>query len=398
MVVEFNVVGRIILSELLLTAVLPFRFALGGVRIGPLARQFYFFAGLWFFGAMATDVICHTPLEDVFRGWSKIIFFVLNFTSIMLLVGGNRQKIITFVFLLFIGSAIRLRMNLDGTGIGAEVFGSAWKFGYGQLLTACSLLLSAYLITDRATRLIGVSVPIVDAILNIVLNARNLFGLSALSALAQVFMGAHRRRTLSPAKIAAIGVAGAVVAWGLVSAYSYAASSGLIGLEAKEKYETQTSSSLGLILGGRAESLASTQAIIDSPIIGHGSWARDLHYVELLVTRLEQAGMEIQGDPFVDDLIPSHSHLLGAWVEAGVLGGVFWFWGLWTALRGLYAAIEQPTPFTGFVAFVGLSLLWDILFSPFGLDRRVTTAAWLVLMMITVETPPVDGKTRERSA
>ena len=108
------------------------------------------------------------------------------------------------------------------------------------------------------------------------------------------------------------------------------------------------------------------------PIVGHGSWARDIHYVELMVTRLEQAGYDMsRGDPFVDDLIPSHSHLFGAWVEAGILEILCWLWAGWVTIRGLQAAIIQPTPWTGFIVFIGLSLLWDILFSPFGLERRV---------------------------
>ncbi len=227
--------------------------------------------------------------------------------------------------------------------------------------------------------------------MNIALSARNLFGLSALAALLQA-LATTRRRALSPLNLAALGIVGLVAAQGLVSAYGYAASSGLMGLDAKDKYELQSSGSLGILLGGRAESLVSTQAIIDSPIIGHGSWARDIHYVELWVTRLEQAGYEIQGDPFESNLIPTHSHLFGAWVEAGVLGGIFWLWALWTTVRGLYAAIVRPTPFSGFIVFICLSLIWDILFSPFGLDRRVTTAAWLVLVMVTIESSSGEGE------
>ena len=96
------------------------------------------FAALWFLGALVTDFIRQTPFEDLARGWSKIFFFVLNFTSIYLLVNGKRQRIVGFICLAFVASAIRLRMNIDDAGIGDEVFGAGWKFGYGQLVAAAS--------------------------------------------------------------------------------------------------------------------------------------------------------------------------------------------------------------------------------------------------------------------
>jgi hypothetical protein len=385
--IEFNLIGRLTLSEVLLAAALPFviRRASSGA-VGPLARQFYIFAGLWLLGAVATDVIRQTPFEDYSRGWAKIAFTVINFTSILLIVDRKIERVVMFIFVLMVSEAIKLRLDFDGSGLGAEIFGSAWKFGYGQLLAAASFLLSAVLISSPYTRLFGIGLPFVDAALNILLNARNLFGVTALSALV-LALTAGRRRALSPAFIAAVGIAGVAAAWSLVSAYSYAASAGFLGVEAKEKYDTQASGNLGVLLGGREESLASTQAIFDSPIIGHGSWARDIHYVELMMTRLEQAGYEVKENPefLEDDTIPSHSHLFGAWVEAGVLGAAFWTWALWVALRGVFAATARPTPMSGFIVFIGFSLLWDILFSPFGLDRLVVTPAWLVLMMLVAE-------------
>ena len=85
------------------------------------------------------------------------------------------------------------------------------------------------------TRLAGLSLPFVDAAINLALNARNMFGLTVLSGL--VFaLTAGRRRALSPTFLAIIGISGVVAIWATVSVYGYAASSGLMGVEAKEKY------------------------------------------------------------------------------------------------------------------------------------------------------------------
>lgn len=388
--VEIGLVGRLFLSEIFLAAALPFalyfRTANRFDREWSLTTQFYILAGLWFLGAVVTDAVRETPFEDLARGWSKILFLILNFASILLLVDGSRQRAVSLVVLLSAASAVRLRMGLNLYVPDAEsVFGNPWKFGYGQLAAEGAFLLSAILISYPLTRLAGLSLPFVDASINLALNARNLFGLTALSALVVAFLRS-RRRALSPAFLAAMAIVAAAAASGLVFAYSYVASSGMIGLEAKDKYEAQSSGGLGILLGGRTESIASTQAILDSPILGHGSWARDVQYVALMANRMEEAGYDAaSGDPLADDLIPTHSHLLGAWVESGVLGAIFWLWVGWATIRGLHAAVSRPTPMTGFIVFIGLSLLWDIFFSPFSSERRVIVPAWLILMILTAE-------------
>jgi hypothetical protein len=377
------------LADLLFGAALPFLIAKRGASmIGGRAKSFLLFASLWLLGAVATDTIRSTPFEDIARGWSRLIFFAVNFTSIWLLVDGKWQRIVVFIYCLFIAVAIRRYFSIDQLDIDNAVFGSGWKFGYGQLLTATSFILSALLMYYPMTRLAGISLPFAASAVDLALNARNLFGITGLSAAVVAFASSRRRRRLSPIFLTVATMVGLATGWGLLSAYGYAAASGMLGVDAKDKYDLQSSGSLGILLGGRADSLASTQAIIDSPIIGHGSWARDISYVELMVSRLEAAGYEVEGDPLSSDLIPSHSHLLGAWVEAGILGAVFWLWASWIAICGLYNAITRVTVFTGFITFVGISLLWDILFSPFALERRVITAAWLILMILTIESAP----------
>jgi hypothetical protein len=84
---------------------------------------------------------------------------------------------------------------------------------------------------------------------------------------------------------------------------------------------------------------------------------------------------------FDDDLIPSHSHLFGAWVEAGIFGGVFWFWLLLLSVRALYAAVNIRTGASLIIAFCMFLLIWDVLFSPFGAYERFQAAGKICLAM-----------------
>src|SRR5262249_49457743 len=129
------------------------------------------------------------------------------------------------------------------------------------------------------------------------------------------------------------------------------------------------------------ESLVSTQAIADAPIIGHGSWAKDFDYVTLYVRALEERGVTIVGNPFRSALIPSHSFLFGSWVEAGILGGLFWIYILAICVRSLYSLLHIPPWSRPLVTFVTLSLIWDVLFSPFGAHERFLVPASLCMVL-----------------
>src|SRR5207244_2538246 len=106
--------------------------------------------------------------------------------------------------------------------------------------------------------------------------------------------------------------------------YSTLANSGKLGLEAQQHYESQVAAG-NLILGGRSEILVSSRAVADSPFLGHGSWARDREYSSLWVLLMRERGVKVAVVRGAEDIIPTHSYLLGSWVEHGMFGALFWF-------------------------------------------------------------------------
>jgi hypothetical protein len=177
-----------------------------------------------------------------------------------------------------------------------------------------------------------------------------------------------------------LGIVALIGAWGALQLYEHSAQSGWLGEDARQKYEMQSSGGYGLLLGGRTEILVSSRAVLDSPVIGHGSWAKDCGYAALYVQLKREAGY-FSGDEDGECLIPAHSHLMGAWVEAGVLGAVFWVWVLTLPVRTLtrlYTTAERLAPLVALLAFL---LIWDIFFSPFGGERHFMTPFYIVLMI-----------------
>lgn len=162
--------------------------------------------------------------------------------------------------------------------------------------------------------------------------------------------------------------------------YEHMAQQGILGEKARQIYEQQVSGELGLLIGGRSEILVSCRAIMESPIIGHGSWAKDYRYANELIYLKRMLGY-YPGKSNDLGLIPSHSHLFGAWVEAGIVGAVFWVWVLSLPIRGMVMLIRTNEMLTPLFAFYSFLLIWHILFSPFGAELRFMIPYYIIVMM-----------------
>ena len=173
----------------------------------------------------------------------------------------------------------------------------------------------------------------------------------------------------------------AVGVLGTLQLYDAAASSGILGSRAQTRYLEQ-SGALGVLVGGRSEVLVSSQAIVDSPILGHGSWAKDFAYVDLLADRLSSLGYEVGAGLSDVGLIPAHSYLLGSWVWAGILGGLFWaaiaVVAIWLLLN-LYAFHVELAPL---LVFSAILLLWNIAFSPYGFSGRILASYGIAICLL----------------
>jgi hypothetical protein len=80
--------------------------------------------------------------------------------------------------------------------------------------------------------------------------------------------------------------------------------------------------------------------------------------------------------------------LFGAWVDAGILGALFWGWAfVFTAktLMRVYPATVALLPVASFMAF---SMLWDILFSPYGATERIMETYYIVMLATCLAMAP----------
>lgn len=397
MIIEIFIVGRLFLAEILLLAALPLLLITRGKLLyQPLPKRLIILGIAWLVAQIVTDVFRGTPFEDFSRGWSKIIFVMTNFVSIYLLLIGHRTRIILFALGLALSQLIAFYTNPSELAIFYP-----WKFGIGMAVTATVIVASQLRAVSRVVFLPELLAAAIGLI-NLYMGFRSLAAICLLAAIYTVSQRLTKSRSTEIVKIGAgkiVWVAGLLLlgAFLVVQVYSWAAREGILGEAAHDLFNIQSKGDLGLLLGGRIELLASSLAIKDSPVIGHGSWARDPKYVALLNDQLSKYDYEI--DTTVEsDQIPTHSYLFGAWVESGLMGAIFWGFVLFVACKLLLFGHGIRLPLGQFVAFGTIGLIWNILFSPLGAEGRISAAFYIVLvfyawdLMVRVSRPAAAAK------
>lgn len=397
--VEVPGLGTIYLAELCLIGLLPVLVVMRGRMLLSKALAFILALGLLYFSAQViTDIIRETPFDDYARGWSRILFLLFSFVSTYLLIGNDRARLICYACGLVVGAALFLIANNPMSAIG-------WKFGFAGPTTTLMLIGFSLVPVLRSPRsLIGPGFLIALGAFSALMSYRSWGGILMLCAAflsipAILRLFGLRPKPLSYGRMLVMAIILFATGFGAIKVYGMAAESGMLGERSRQKYEAQSAlGDLGILLGGRSESLVTVQAIQDSPLIGHGSWAKDRHYAELRQLMLYRLGFINRFIEPETDLIPTHSHLLGSWVEAGVGGALFWIGILCLiagALRHLYASDDPLRPYLVFLMFL---FIWDILFSPFGAQRRLTNGFLMVAVLFALNACAMNWRQRQSPA
>jgi hypothetical protein len=171
-------------------------------------------------------------------------------------------------------------------------------------------------------------------------------------------------------------------------AIKFAAGKGLFEESVSQKFETQSGGRFGVLVGGRPETLVAIQAIRDSPIIGHGSFAVDPKYLELKQDIQYEYGYANTDDPedSEEPTIPTHSHLTMAWVESGILGGLLWMYLLVLTIRGVLVIPFLRPNFAPLYCYMLMNFVWDIVYSPFGNVNRIWAAYTIIICYFLLKT------------
>jgi hypothetical protein len=374
--IEITIVGQLYVSEILAAMMLPW---LWSVRGRPsLPRWFVVLWAGWLLSQIVTDVVVGSTFADYARGWASIVLTFTNFAAILVLASTPRRARL-FALGIAVGGVLGYVVFPGGFAVA-----DPWKWA---LALPAALALAVILSGSRGSTYpwLAVGAFALLGLFDLYMGARSFGGQSLLTAgylTLQAIVGRRRAAPNRSVLRAAVGLAFLCVAGlGVLQLYDVAVSGGLLGPAAQAKYEAQ-SGTYGVLVGGRSEILASTQAVIDSPILGHGSWAKDFNYVDLLTERLSDLGYEVGGTTSDVGLIPAHSHLMQSWVWAGLMGGVFWLAILFLAVWLLVSLYPFRLDLSPLLVLSTVLLVWTIAFDPYGLGGRIREPYELTLCLL----------------
>jgi hypothetical protein len=382
---EFTVhlVGELYISEILLLLVFPFLLVLRGKRaLRPELKTIYSLMGLWLIGLAVSDAYNHIDTYDRMRGAAIIVFFAINLLCMSMLLGGNKRRMMIYFIGLIVGSLASCKLQPS------PAFDDyPWKFGY-SFGTIQLVMLTASYFYDR--RRYGISTIFIFGIcaVNLLVNYRSPV-LDILVVFVLVYPVIPERMggiqilpRSSVARLVVLAVLAVVAGQTAGAMVNFVTRAGLVNEEAQAKNEAQQKDG-GLLLGGRPEFVIGLRAALERPIIGHGSWAKDYKYLEMLQDmEVETGTLDYSGDfeAGTNGLIPAHSGIVTAWIWAGIAGLIFWVYMAWYILNAISrVAIIRP-PLAPFYMWFLISTWWDIFFSPFAANRRIIDAVLIVFV------------------
>lgn len=359
----------------------------GGFPGGAVAMTIFGAGAAWFAAQAASDWINETAAFDSIRGLANIAVFLLTIFVWRLILSDVRHGLLAAGLGLCVGAFIQALLQPD-----QYQQTDVWKFGLGHPMTFAVALLVGH---SRLNGRLPASLVLVGlAILHFSFGSRTLAAASFLAGFMTFVLGARslsQRANVMGMAVVALGIA--VAAIGAQVAYQWALESPLMPQKMRSKFESQAASDLGLILSARSELLVSTKAIREKPWIGYGSWARDEGFAnELLLLRLA-SGQSMLTAYVEDDYIPSHSHIFGAWVQAGLVGALFWAYALVLLAVALWRLGPTARPEGIAQSYLLLTFAWDVLFSPLSLGSRVWSAL-AVAVLVSLASSDKDASRR----
>lgn len=276
---------------------------------------------------------------------------------------------------------------------GTEMIVNGAMFWQGRILPAINVPIQMFYL--QCPYIYSVVAPIISGSLALYLSegsGRSAFAVLGIASML-IALGGKTKRSLSRVQkwFWVVVVLGVVLAGGIKSAYSWAAGSGRLGDNAERKYRDQTqrgTDALSIIISGRTDFFIGLYACLQKPIVGYGPWPLDTEGYRAYFYTKYGTDDEIRNavelyDKYAMKTIPAHSHLIGFWLEYGILALPFWLYIIWLMFRYFREDLDVYPSLFGWLALTIPSTLMGIMFTPYA--NRVGIPILIIALILIHE-------------
>lgn len=356
-------------------------------KFSGLERNFFRLSVLWAAAQLVSDLVNGIFLLDSIKGVAAPLVFSWTTLSLIWYFRKDIKRMPSFLFGCAIGSLLLVVFYPNAYGQD-----NPWKWGLGAGFISLFAIINSFFQRSR-NNLILFLVIALFFVVSLWFDARSLAIFPLIAMVAYWLQKPGKKTRFS--KMFGGEWGGAKLLFVIIPSLflvnfllSFTLSSDLVlsnfSQDAAEKYKVQANGTYGLLLGGRSEILISSRAFFDSPLVGHGSWAKDPagRYINEYISVISQLGYEFDPGVYELGLIPAHSYLMGALVWAGIFGGLFWLY----LLNKVVKSFIEFMPYLPYYFYLGVLLfVWNVFFSPFGADARWNTALFLAAFLTYTE-------------
>lgn len=402
--VRVHVVGMIGISEIVIVLCAPILFL---KDFGLLKRNRVMpFCALIFMacvGCVVASIVNHTPFQNWTRGLATPVVLLASVIFLYHFMQKNPDGFRWFVCGYVMSGLFNFFLNgasFDSLmGEGTEMLGANTVAVTRMYILLPCVLLPVYVWYAKMPWIVSAAICALLGVFTILsTDSGRSASLSFFAAAFLIYLGrkSYARMATIKRRFYAFVLVGLVAVFALKIAYSYAASSGLLGERSRSKYERQTrsgSSIIKLLIAGRAEAFVCVYAALDKPLVGFGPWAVDEegYYKafwdkygsdEDFIERMKSDAYRARNGLMERTrYIPVHSHIFGQWVWYGIFGLLLWVYALYLVAMYFRKYVDVMPQWYGIMALLLPRLCWDIFFSP--LFARVETMAIMVAILIS---------------
>ena len=383
--IKVRVLGTFALAELLAMVslfLIPWWRCLKNGKV----RMFIKLAILWLVAVIVSDLYNGSSTVNSLKGSFNVVFLILDIPFVYWAFYDRPKRILYYWIGVGIGSLIQFYVF---SSYDSEFEYDVWRvYAYDVLFIAV-----AGILYYNDFKKISLLLLEGFAVWSLFHSSRNIFLSATIAVVMLLYIGHLEKKSPDNVLVLykkrfmgvflSLGV-GALIA---SNVYEYAASNGILGVEAQNKYEMQKNTEAGLA-SGRLDFVISSNLIIENPIWGYGSYAKDKNrYRERYLMR---HGYYVSSEE-KEDMLPGHSYFLGAWVYSGVLSAPFWLF----VIAQIFLCLKNGTMLRnrrlmGIVVFLMLSYTWKIFFSPFA-DRILFASFMMILLALNTPANPYWG-------
>lgn len=379
--IKIRIIGMFSVSELILMAMLIFRRYYkykNNIYVKNLRR----YAILWMIGIIISNYYNNVSQLDFLKGVFFIIVLIIVIPPIYGLLYDKPERLVLF-FLGYGFGQLLAPYTTNDVNLSEALSAEVYKY-YAYLYAISGISYFLYL---KGKQTISVFIRYGVSVLGLFYMARNPFLTATIALSILLFTKKSNSYNLAYSikiykrKMPQLFFFMTIVMLGASFLYESLASNGTLGVKAQEKYYNQKLSGDNILEGGRRETFMGIQLIKENPIWGYGSYAKDKND-EFHVRYAKEHDLEYVWTGNQDRFLPGHSHIVGTWVQNGILGGLFWVFVLLMCWKVFTSGCLMCEPrMLCLLMFQLCAFLWDLLFSPFG-DRTFTMFFVITLFII----------------